>query len=301
MSPEATVYILAADRSMREAGCALLGAHSIPVTAYASAQQMLRALKGAKSEPLGLMLSLDLPDENTISLVQQLRDEGYTFPIIAASSNTEAKLRQQVVDAGATELLDRGLVHTYIARRLAELQADADSSPGAPHSVIELSTGAQVTFRVMHPEDAQLEQEFVKSLSERSRYLRFFSGIRELPPSLLKMLMTIVFPISFALIATIAEGEGECQIGEARYAPTETAGTAEFALVVADAWQGHGIGSRLLQGIITAAVAGGADRLEGLVLKENLPMIKLAQKMGFVEAPGHSPEPSALLFVKIFR
>jgi len=150
----------------------------------------------------------------------------------------------------------------------------------------------------MHPEDAGLQQEFVVSLSENSRYMRFFSGIKELPPYMLEKLTNLLFPFSYALMATNADKGAEQQIGVARYAPTEVAGVAEFAVVVADDWQGYGIASQLMRGLITAAAAGGIDRLEGLVLRENEPMLALMHNMGFVEAPEDSQEPSAVLLVK---
>ncbi len=89
------------------------------------------------------------------------------------------------------------------------------------------------------------------------------------------------YPNSYALIATVAADERERQIGVARYASTERDGVAEFAVVVADEWQGHGIATDLLQGLTTAAALAGVKRLEGLVLRENDAMRKLARGLGF--------------------
>ena len=215
------------------------------------------------------------------------------------ATETGGDLRQQIKDAGATELVDKYLVDTYIFTRFSELLPDAPRLPMTRGSTMELSDGTQVTFRMMHPEDADLQQEFIVALSENSRYMRFFSGIKKLPPSMLEKLTNLLFPSSYALMATICDGEDERQIGVARYAPTETPGAVEFAVVVADEWQGFGIASQLLRGIITAAAAGGVNRLEGLVLKENAPMLKLMLNMGFVASPGESSEPSAVLVAKV--
>jgi CheY-like chemotaxis protein/GNAT superfamily N-acetyltransferase len=298
MSSDPVVYIVDIDSSVREALCGLLGAYGIRVQPYADTQSFLLGLHASKSESGCLLLSLDLPDENGLSLLKQLRSEDYRFPIIVLATETGGDLRQQIKDAGATELVDKYLVDTYIVTRFSEILPDAPRLPITPDSTMELSDGTQVTFRMVHPEDAGLQQEFIVALSENSRYMRFFSGIKELPPSMLEKLTNLLFPSSYALMATICDGEDERQIGVARYAPTETPGAAEFAVVVADEWQGFGIASQLLRGIITAAAAGGIDRLEGLVLRENAPMLKLMLNMGFVESPGESPEPSAVLVAK---
>ncbi len=89
------------------------------------------------------------------------------------------------------------------------------------------------------------------------------------------------FPDTFALIATISKGNRETQIGVARYAPTAEDGVAEFAVVIADEWQGQGLATLLLSGISAAAAIAGVRRLEGVVLKENIAMLNLAIQQGF--------------------
>ena len=57
--------------------------------------------------------------------------------------------------------------------------------------------------------------------------------------------------------------------------------TAEFAIIVADAWHGKGLGSKLIQRLIEVARDMGVKKLWGAVLSENHPMLALAQKHGF--------------------
>jgi acetyltransferase len=163
---------------------------------------------------------------------------------------------------------------------------------------MELADGKLVTFRMMRPEDSQLYQEFVTGLSDQSRYLRFFSGIKQLPSYMLEELTNPKFPISYALIATIPEADGEREIGVARYAPTDDDRTAEFAVIVADEWQGHGIASQLMRAIITAAAIGGIKRIEGIVLMENAAMLGLAESLGFNKTSGSDAGPSIVRVVK---
>ena len=49
---------------------------------------------------------------------------------------------------------------------------------------VTVSDGRVVTIRPIRPEDAAMEQEFVKSLSTQARYQRFLCDIRHLPPEI---------------------------------------------------------------------------------------------------------------------
>jgi GNAT superfamily N-acetyltransferase len=85
-------------------------------------------------------------------------------------------------------------------------------------------------------------------------------------------------------------------VGEARYAVGDGLGCdREFALAVADPWQGQGIGSRLLRELTVHAQRAGVERLYGDVLHDNLPMIALAESQGYVV--GRHPDGPRLLRV----
>ena len=73
----------------------------------------------------------------------------------------------------------------------------------------------------------------------------------------------------------------EVEIGVARYAMNPDGESCEFALVVADAWQHRGIGSRLMQALMEAARARGFQTMEGEVLASNQGMLALVRDLGF--------------------
>ena len=84
-----------------------------------------------------------------------------------------------------------------------------------------------------------------------------------------------------ALVAVIETAGGETQIGVARYAINVDGESCEFALVVADAWQGRGVGSRLMRALMDAARHKGLETIEGFVLHNNEKMLKLMRHLGF--------------------
>ena len=89
------------------------------------------------------------------------------------------------------------------------------------------------------------------------------------------------YPESYALIATIMDSDRERQIGVARYCLMESDSAVDFAVAVADEWQGRGLATRLLSGLTIAAAVAGINRMEGLILSENEAMLRLAKKLGF--------------------
>jgi acetyltransferase len=92
-----------------------------------------------------------------------------------------------------------------------------------------------------------------------------------------------------ALIATTPVDGRERQVGVARYVKDESApGEAEFAIVVADDWQGRGLGGKLLASLLTAARANGVRRAVATTLSSNEGMLGLARRLGFTLAPNHA-------------
>lgn len=141
--------------------------------------------------------------------------------------------------------------------------------------------GATVTIRTMQPEDRDIEHRFVRELSEQSRYYRFHSALKELSPYMLERFTHVNYPDEMAIIATVPEGEGERQIGVARYARKPGSDTAEIAVVVADAWQGRGVGTCLLLNLRRLATEAGIRHVEASVLPDNRRMLGLARELGF--------------------
>jgi acetyltransferase len=156
--------------------------------------------------------------------------------------------------------------------------------PTALESDMELADGTKLRVRPVRPEDADLERAFVASLSEQTRYFRFFYRLHQLTPAMLARFTQVDYDREVALLALAPDPShmaGEMIVGITRYIANHDGESAEFAVVVADAWHGRGIGRMLMERIIACAKKRGFKRLEGIVLRANQGMIKFSEQLGF--------------------
>jgi acetyltransferase len=144
-----------------------------------------------------------------------------------------------------------------------------------------LGLSHSVTVRPIRPEDIDLETEFAHNLSKETRYNRFLGAGVKLTPKLLEKFTRIDFSRDMALIASTTVEGIETAIGVARYARLADGLSCEFAVTIADAWQGRGLGKRLLAMLIDSARKHGVKRMIGEVLATNTPMLRLASSLGF--------------------
>ncbi len=166
--------------------------------------------------------------------------------------------------------------------------------PARFEQVWPLAGGGEVIVRPVRPDDAQMLQELVRGLKPESRYFRFASAIKELPPGLLARLTLIDYDREMALVAVYREraarddgGFDECEriVGVSRIITNPDQTSCEFSLLVADDFGGKGLGSRLMEGITDVAREKGLTDIEGLVLSNNADMLKLMRGLGFTAKP----------------
>jgi len=157
-----------------------------------------------------------------------------------------------------------------------------------------LPDGSAATLRPIRPSDMELEQAFVRNLSPQSKFKRFMSELKELSP---EQLYKFTHPdhsceAAYAVIRSTIAGEQE--IGVARFVVDADGETCEFAVTVADAWQGKGVGGRLMRVLLRDARARSLKRMEGYVLGTNTRMLEFVRKLGF-EVDFNADDPSVRL------
>ena len=127
-----------------------------------------------------------------------------------------------------------------------------------------------VAVRLLRADDEERLCRLFYRLSPESVYRRFFTLYTDPPPGALRELATVDHDRRDAIVAAV----GDEVVGVARYAAVGDA-TAEVACLVEDAYQGRGLGTRLLAGVTALARLHGFTTLVATVLADNVPAIAL--------------------------
>jgi predicted CoA-binding protein/RimJ/RimL family protein N-acetyltransferase len=158
----------------------------------------------------------------------------------------------------------------------------------APHHYATdalLRDGGSVHIRAIRPDDKQRLLALFERLSSRSVYFRFFQTKQRLTDEELRYFTQLDFTRDVALVATLRDGQEEHMIGVGRYFRIQQDGQptthAEVAFTVADAHQGRGVGTLLLEHLAVMARGQGIDTFEAYVLGENNRMLEVFAASGF--------------------
>jgi acyl-CoA synthetase (NDP forming)/RimJ/RimL family protein N-acetyltransferase len=160
-----------------------------------------------------------------------------------------------------------------------------DPDPGYPRhweADVVASDGKIVHIRPILPADADALLRFHQSLSERTRYLRFFGPYPRIPAKDLERFTTVDHHARVAFICLlgdeiVAVGRYEGLPGGSGAGPE----SAEVAFVARDEHQGRGLGSILLEHLAAAARENGLRRFEAEVLVENHAMVRVFRQAGY--------------------
>lgn len=165
--------------------------------------------------------------------------------------------------------------------------------PAYPQELVnhfESHYGQPILLRPILPADAPRLQSLHGRLSPESIYRRFFAHRPTLPEREAQKLATVDYQQSLALVTALAD-EPNTLIGVARFAPShEREGAVEMAIVVGDAYQGHGIGRRLFQVLAQAAYQRGFRWMLVETQSDNQAMIELAERAGYRSESRSQPD-----------
>jgi len=145
------------------------------------------------------------------------------------------------------------------------------ASPGGPF---------RLQVRPLTRDDRERLAEAFSRLSPRTRYLRFHAPKPRLSAAELTY-FTDIDHVTHEALAAVDSADGRL-VGVARYAPIPgQSGTADFAIVVADEWQGKGVGRWLARELVGRARANGVETLSATTLEENRVARTLLRAVGF--------------------
>ncbi len=140
---------------------------------------------------------------------------------------------------------------------------------------VALRDGSTIRVRPTQPDDWAAIRSFLESLSEESRWLRFFgAGVN------LKDAATVAVDNTRGCSLIAVTGADGHVVAHGLFVP-EGRGVAEVAFAVADDWQKHGIGTLMLAHLADAAAAEGIDTFSALVMPGNHRMISMFRESGY--------------------
>ena len=149
----------------------------------------------------------------------------------------------------------------------------------AEAGVVALRDGRAIPYRPIRASDREALQRFHGRHSDLSIYLRLFAMQRSLGTSQARDFTELDGIDRFALVALDPDVPGEI-VGVVRFDHEVGTDRAEYAAIIADAWQGRGLGLTLTRRLIEAARARGVVTFRAFVLPQNARMLNLLRALG---------------------
>jgi acetyltransferase len=145
-------------------------------------------------------------------------------------------------------------------------------------------TGEKMLIRPIRPEDEPLIVALHDCLSERTVVQRYFTALALTARTAHERMTRICFidyDRELALVAEADGAKGKEIAGVSRMVRQEDGKSATLAVVVADDYQGKGLGETLMRRALAAASSEGVGRVLVHFLPENGRMSDIARKLGF--------------------
>jgi acetyltransferase len=145
-----------------------------------------------------------------------------------------------------------------------------------------------VRIRPIRPEDEPLWSDMIESLSPETTQYRFFGPLREIDKAMLIRYCHIDYDREIALVAILKgkRGKPDSMLGVVRLTiDSANPSEGEFAILVRDAYQRKGVGTKLMEALIQAARDRYVLQINGHVLTVNYGMTRFVENLGFDVTP----------------
>jgi acetyltransferase len=153
---------------------------------------------------------------------------------------------------------------------------------GKYHSFWKLRDGRRVLLRPIVPEDEPLWLEMFQKFSDEAIRYRFFEQLKDTPHHVRMRYCDIDYDKEMAIVAELTEKGQKKILGVARLCMESDKKTGEIAFIVADPYQGLGLGTKMVDYVIRICKDLGLQSVYAVMLPDNLKAIRLAKKLGFV-------------------
>ncbi|WP_108811438.1 GNAT family N-acetyltransferase [Sphingorhabdus sp. Alg231-15] len=158
----------------------------------------------------------------------------------------------------------------------------SDATPELPCSIVtELRSGMKVCLRPIHPSDQGKIERGIMELSDRSRYLRFFSSFKIAPPSVVEKLSAVdgFDHIAWGVVNLDADDHPAIAAAHAIRNSDDPA-RGEFAIAVLDDYQSKGVSRVLIAALFSNCLEQGLRELDIAILRENRKAAGLIAALG---------------------
>lgn len=145
----------------------------------------------------------------------------------------------------------------------------------------KLRDGRTVLLRPIKPEDEPMWLEMFQNFSEESIRYRFFQIIKDTPHETRVRYCNIDYDREIAIVPELTENGRRKILGVVRVGMEPDGRAGEIAFIVADPWQGLGLGTKLVDYAIEICKDMKIETLYAIMLPDNYRAINLMKKMGF--------------------
>ena len=144
-----------------------------------------------------------------------------------------------------------------------------------------LRNGQPVLLRPIRPEDEPLEADMFEKLSRETIYLRFFGHVPRPDHQFLVYFTHLDYDRELAIVAEVEQAGEKMLAGVVRLVNDYGDASAEFAILVADPWQGQGLGTLLMDFMLDIARERGLRKISATALSTNETMMQMFRRRGF--------------------
>ena len=248
--------------------------------------------------PLNMHLAREIMERTRIYGL--LADSGVRSPDLDAVALALVKLSQMVIDFGAVDALDinplwatgEGVtaldarVHIHPHRGDPAAYLSIRPYPQELAEEIELPDGQRLDLRPVVPEDGPQLNAMVERTPPEQVRMRFFQALSSLPQELAARLTQIDYDREMALVITDKGQPGRAKLfGMVHISADPDLEGAEYDIMLDPSVAGMGLGPMLMHRIVEYARRRGIREIFGEVLRENKPMLRINEAMGFQIEP----------------
>lgn len=233
--------------------------------------KVYRLLKGYRNIPPA---NITLLEEIIVRFSQMLVD----FPQLK-----EFEINPLLINENEALALDaRGVIDKEMLKAKPHEHLVISPYPEKYRSLWKLRDGRTVILRPIKPEDEPLWLEMFRNFSQESLHFRVFQTVMgPVAHEYSARYCNIDYDRELAIVAEIEEEGKRKLLGVVRLNIDPAENSGEISFIVADPWQGQGLGSKMVDYMIEICRDKQLDKISAVMLSDNYRAIKLFQEMGF--------------------